>query len=67
MKGNLLVGAAVGIQDNDVERLQELIKAGSDVIIIDVANGHNQNVIDKLDTYKTLYNKIDYVVGSICN
>lgn len=35
------MGAAVGIQDDDIERLDALIKNAVDIIVVDVANGHN--------------------------
>ena len=60
--GRLLVGAAVGI--NDYERIEALIAADVDVIVVDTAHGHSQNVIDTVKTIKSKYS-IDVIAGNI--
>ncbi len=63
-RGRLLCGAAVGV--NDDERVEMLVKAEVDVIVVDTAHGHSQNVIDAVKRYKqTLGDKIDVVAGNI--
>jgi IMP dehydrogenase len=61
-RGRLLVGAAVGVQD--YERIAALIEAEVDVIVVDTAHGHSQNVIDTLETIKSKYD-IDVIAGNI--
>ena len=61
-RGRLRVGAAVGI--GDVERIEALIKAEVDVIVVDTAHGHSQNVIDTVKKIKADYS-IDVIAGNI--
>jgi IMP dehydrogenase len=61
-RGRLRVGAAVGVQD--YERIAALIDAEVDVIVVDTAHGHSQNVIDTLKTIKGKYD-IDVIAGNI--
>lgn len=63
-RGRLLCGAAVGIADD--ERVKLLVEADVDVIVVDTAHGHSQNVIDAVKRYKSTYgDKIDIVAGNI--
>jgi len=48
----LIVGAAVGAKDDYIERTKKLIDAGTDVIVVDIANGHSQLCIDTVKTLK---------------
>ncbi|MHC4706064.1 MAG: IMP dehydrogenase [Planctomycetota bacterium] len=61
-RGRLRVGAAVGVHDYD--RIEALIKAEVDVIVVDTAHGHSQNVIDTVKTIKGKH-KIDVIAGNI--
>lgn len=61
-RGRLRVGAAVGI--NDYDRIKALIAEEIDVIVVDTAHGHSQNVIDTVKTIKSKYN-IDVIAGNI--
>ncbi len=61
-RGRLLAGAAVGVQD--YERIAALIEADVDVIVVDTAHGHSQNVIDTVKTIKGKYD-IDIIAGNI--
>jgi IMP dehydrogenase len=61
-RGRLRVGAAVGV--NDYERVDVLIKADVDVIVVDTAHGHSQNVIETVKTIKAKYD-IDVIAGNI--
>ena len=61
-RGRLRVGAAVSI--GDYERISALIAADVDVIVVDTAHGHSQNVIDTVKTIKNKY-EIDVVAGNI--
>lgn len=61
-RGRLRVGAAVGV--NDYERIGSLIGAEVDVIVVDTAHGHSQNVIETVKAIKSKYN-IDVIAGNI--
>ena len=61
-RGRLRVGAAVGITDRD--RIAALIEAEVDVVVVDTAHGHSQNVIDTVKTIKSKYD-IDVIAGNI--
>ena len=61
-RGRLRVGAAVGV--NDHKRIKALIDAEVDVIVVDTAHGHSQNVIDTVKAIKSKHN-IDIIAGNI--
>ena len=61
-RGRVRVGAAVGV--GDYERIEALIKAEVDVVVVDTAHGHSQNVIDTVKKIKSKY-KIDVIAGNI--
>jgi len=61
-RGRLRTGAAVGV--GDYERITALIEAEVDVIVVDTAHGHSQNVIDTVKTIKQKYD-IDVIAGNI--
>lgn len=63
--GRLRVGAAVGVTEDILERVDLLIKAGVDVISIDTAHGHSKGVIDTARRVKTAYPNLDMIVGNI--
>jgi len=61
-RGRLRVGAAVGVKD--FERIKALIKAEVDVLVVDTAHGHSQNVIDTVKEIKKNH-KIDVIAGNV--
>lgn len=61
----LLVGAAIGVSDGYKERLEFLVKAGADVIVLDSAHGWTNKFIDALKFIKKTYSKLDVIVGNI--
>ena len=63
--GRLRVGAALGVGDDREERLELLIKAGVDAIIIDTAHGHSQAVIDAVAETKRAYPELSLIAGNI--
>jgi IMP dehydrogenase len=63
--GRLLVGAAVGAAREDVERAQELVAAGCDVIVIDSAHGHSQGVLDAAARVRESLPDIQLVAGNV--
>jgi len=63
--GRLRVGAAVGIKSDTIERVEELKKAGVDVIVIDTAHGHSKGVIEMLKKIKKKFPELDVVAGNV--
>jgi IMP dehydrogenase len=61
-RGRLRVGAAVGVKDK--ERVQALIEAEADVIVVDTAHGHSKNVIEMVKWIKSNF-KIEVIAGNI--
>ncbi len=64
-KGRLRVAAGVGVTHDTMERVDALVKAGADAIVIDTAHGHSKSVVDMLRTVKAKYPALDVVVGNI--
>lgn len=64
-RGRLRVAAAVGVTADTMLRVDALVNAGVDAIIIDTAHGHSKGVIDKLKEVKKKYKHIQIVVGNI--
>ena len=64
-KGRLRVAAGVGVTADTLERMQALVNAGADAIVIDTAHGHSKGVVEKLREAKTSFPNIDIVVGNI--
>ena len=64
-KGRLRVAAGVGVTNDTLDRMQALVNAGADAIVIDTAHGHSKGVIDKLREAKASFPNIDIVVGNI--
>lgn len=63
--GRLLVGAAVGVSDDTLDRVKALVGAKVDVIVIDSAHGHSQGVINAIQTVRQHYPNLDIVGGNI--
>ena len=64
-KGRLRVAAGVGVTADTLDRMQALVNAGADAIVIDTAHGHSKGVIEKLREAKMSFPQIDIVVGNI--
>jgi IMP dehydrogenase len=64
-KGRLRVAAGVGVTGDTFQRIEALVDAGVDAIIIDTAHGHSKGVIDTLKEAKKRCPQIDIVVGNI--
>ena len=64
-KGRLRVAAGVGVTADTLERMDALVKAGADAIVIDTAHGHSKFVIDKLKEAKASFSNVDIVVGNV--
>jgi IMP dehydrogenase len=63
--GNLRVGAAVGVGADNDERIDLLVKAGVDVIVVDTAHGHSTGVLQRVKWVKTNYPQVDVIGGNI--
>ena len=64
-KGRLLCGAGVGITSNALERVEALVKAQVDVIVLDSSHGHSANVIRCLKMIKEAYPDLPLIAGTI--
>ncbi len=63
--GRLLVGAAVGITANTLERVDALVKAKVDLITVDSAHGHSKNIMDAVRKIKAKYPNLPVVAGNV--
>lgn len=63
--GRLRVAAGVGVTGDVFDRIDALVEAGVDAVVIDTAHGHSQGVIDTLRKAKAKYTNIDIIVGNI--
>jgi IMP dehydrogenase len=63
--GKLRVGAAVGVGDGTEERVELLVKAGVDVLVVDTAHGHSAGVLDRVRWVKRHYPQVDVIGGNI--
>jgi IMP dehydrogenase len=63
--GRLRVGAAVGVGSDMEERVEALLQAGADVILIDTSHGHTKNVIEAVKTLKGNFKDIELIAGNV--
>ncbi|MDQ0176325.1 IMP dehydrogenase [Bacillus chungangensis] len=64
-KGRLLVGAAVGVTGDTMKRIEGLVKAGVDVIVIDTAHGHHKGVIGTVKSIRDAYPDLNIIAGNV--
>jgi len=64
-KGRLLVAASVGITNDTVDRVDALVEAGVDAIVVDTAHGHSKGVLDAVKTLRTNYPDLDIIAGNV--
>ena len=64
-QGRLRCGAAIGVGEDTLRRVEALINAGVDVITVDSAHGHSRNVIDAVRKIRDKFPDIDLVAGNI--
>ena len=64
-KGRLLVGAAVGVGANTMERVEALLQAGADVITVDSAHGHSKNILRVVAEMRANYPDLQIIAGNI--
>ena len=63
--GRLLCGAGVGITGNMMERVEALVKAHVDVIVVDSAHGHSKNILEAVKKIKTAYPDLQVIAGNV--
>jgi IMP dehydrogenase len=66
-QGRLLVGAAIGVKNDYLERTQELVKAGVDVLVIDIAHGHFKYLLETLSQIKSEFPQVDIIAGNVAS
>ncbi|WP_299291926.1 IMP dehydrogenase [Nitrosopumilus sp.] len=64
-KGRPLVGAAVGVKGDFLERSESLLDAGSDVLVVDIAHGHSENAISTVKNIKKAFPDCELIAGNI--
>jgi IMP dehydrogenase len=64
-KGRLRVGVAVGVRSSDVDRAGACIEAGADVLVVDVAHGHSDHVIEMIDQLKRNFPNVPVIAGNV--
>lgn len=64
-EGNFLVGAAVGVKNGFLERTEKLIKAGTDVIVVDIAHGHSDHAIQAVKDIKKKFPQTNLIAGNV--
>ena len=63
--GRLLCGAAIGVTTDALERVQAVVDAGVDVIVLDSAHGHSKNIINKVREIKATFPNLPLIAGNI--
>jgi IMP dehydrogenase len=63
--GRLMVGAAVGVTADVLERVETLVKVGADVICIDTAHGHSKGVLDAVKLVKKRFPEVQIIAGNV--
>ena len=64
-QGRLLCGAGVGITADVLDRVEALVKAGADVLVLDSAHGHNSNIVKSVAKVKAAYPDVQLIAGNV--
>ncbi|AJW70019.1 IMP dehydrogenase [Nitrosopumilus adriaticus] len=64
-KGRPLVGAAVGVKGDFLERSESLLEAGADVLVVDIAHGHSENAMSTIRNIKKAFPNCELIAGNI--
>ena len=64
-KGRLLVGAAIGVTADVLERTAALVEAGADVLALDSAHGHSRNILECVKRIKAVYPDVQLIAGNV--
>jgi len=65
MQGRLLVGAAVGVTSDALKRIDKLVEASVDVIVIDTAHGHSKGVLEQVKKVREAYPSLEIIAGNV--
>lgn len=64
-QGRLVVGAAVGVSRDTMERAEALVAAGVDVLVVDTAHGHSKGVIETVKALRKRFPDLDIIAGNV--
>ncbi|MEG1720575.1 MAG: IMP dehydrogenase, partial [Pseudoflavonifractor sp.] len=64
-KGRLLVGAAIGVTSDVLDRVAALVESGADLLVLDSAHGHSHNILDCVRRIKALYPDVQLIAGNV--
>jgi IMP dehydrogenase len=64
-KGRLLVGAAVGVKGDFLERAESLLEAGADTLVVDIAHGHSDNALNAVQMIKKAFPMCELIAGNV--
>jgi IMP dehydrogenase len=64
-KGRLMVGAAIGVRGDYFERVQELVKAHVDILVVDIAHGHSDHTMETIKKIKKKFPDMEIVAGNV--
>jgi len=64
-KGRPLVGAAVGVKGDFLERSESLLEAGADVLVVDIAHGHSENALSTVRNIKKAFPYCELIAGNV--
>ena len=64
-KGRPLVGAAVGVKGDFMDRTESLLEAGADVIVVDIAHGHSENAVNTITHIKKAFPDCELIAGNV--
>ncbi|MFC4558497.1 IMP dehydrogenase [Virgibacillus kekensis] len=64
-QGRLLVAAAVGVTGDTLTRIEKLVDAGVDMIVIDTAHGHSEGVLNQVRSVRDAYPDLDIIAGNV--
>ena len=64
-QGRLLVGAAVGVTKDTLKRVEMLVKANADAIVLDTAHGHSAGVLDMVKEIRTAFPDVTIIAGNV--
>src|SRR5690625_48017 len=65
IQGRLIVGAAVGVTKDTMKRVEKLVEASVDVIVIDTAHGHSKGVLEQVKEVRKAYPNLDIIAGNV--
>lgn len=66
-KGRLRVGAAIGVQSNDLERAEALLAAGADLLVLDIAHGHAEHCIQTVKELRRAFPQAQIIAGNVAS